>query len=200
MQQIFCPSCGTSLAPTAKFCGNCGNTVEAEKPATKPTTTEPVTAKTSTTEPVTPKPVSHTQPVTEPILKEAAISTLNLRPTSTEKLDPSSPEVVAVMKRYAGAYRIARLTDIAGHLLKAIAFFMGIGGLVIFGFGMKTEYLEKGFAAVIALLVAGVVFLIFFAAGVIVSAQGQNLKANLDSAVNSSPFLTNEQRAKVMSL
>ncbi|MEN3331248.1 MAG: zinc-ribbon domain [Blastocatellia bacterium] len=190
MQQIFCPSCGTSLAPTARFCGNCGTTVEAEKP----------TPKTSTTEPVTSKPVSHTQPVTEPIVKEAAISTLNLKATSTEKLDPSSSEVAAVMKRYQGAYRIARLTDIAGHLLKAMAFFMGIGALVIFGFGMKTDYLEKGFAAVIALLVAGIVFLVFFAVGVIVSAQGQNLKANLDSAVNCSPFLTNEQRAKVMSL
>ena len=190
MEQIFCPSCGTNLAPTARFCGNCGNTVEAEKPAPK----------TSTTEPVTPKPVSHTQPVTEPIIKEVVMSTLNPEATSTEKLDSASPEATAAMKRYQGAYRIAKLTDIAGHLLKAIGLFMGIGALVVFGFGIKTDYLEKGFAAVIALFVAGTVFLIFFAVGLIVSAQGQNLKANLDSAVNSSPFLTNEQRAKVMSL
>lgn len=192
MQEIFCPSCGTSLAPTAKFCGSCGNAVEAEKPVTK----------TSTTEPVTPRPVGNTQPVTEPAIEEAIISTMNLKATSTstEKLDPSSPETVAVMKRFQSAYRIARLTDIAGHLLKAIAVFMGIGTLVIFGFGIKTDYLEKGFAAIIALFFAGTVFLVFFAVGVIVSAQGQNLKANLDSAVNSSPFLGNEQRAKVMSL
>jgi DNA-directed RNA polymerase subunit M/transcription elongation factor TFIIS len=190
MQQIFCPSCGTNLAPTARFCGHCGNTVEAEKPVVK----------TSSTEPVTSKPVSHTQPVTEPIINEAAISTLNLKATSTEKLDPASPEAEAAMRRYQGAYRIARLTDIAGHLLKAVGLLMGISALVIVGFGVKTDYLEKGFVAVIALFFAGTVFLLFFAVGLMVSAQGQNLKANLDSAVNSSPFLTNEQRAKVMTL
>jgi hypothetical protein len=36
--------------------------------------------------------------------------------------------------------------------------------------------------------------------GILVSAQGQILKASLDNAVNGSPFLTNEHRAKVMSL
>ena len=190
MQQIFCPTCGTGLAPTAKFCGNCGNAVEAEKSAPQ----------TSDTEPVASRPISHTQPVTEPIMKEAAISTLNLKATSTERLDPSSPEAASAMKRYQGAYRIARLTDLAGHLLKATAIFMGVGALVIFGFGIKADYVEKGFTAVIALFVAGVVFLICFAVGLIVSAQGQSLKAHLDSAVNSSPFLTNEQRAKILSL
>jgi hypothetical protein len=40
----------------------------------------------------------------------------------------------------------------------------------------------------------------FYLLGVLVSAQGQILKASLDSAVNGSPFLTNEQRAKIMSL
>jgi len=205
MQQIFCPSCGTSLAPAAKFCGNCGNSLGIEKPAAKASSTEPVTPKPVShthpgTEPITPKPVNHTQPVTEPIIQEAAISTVNLKATSTEKLDPASPEAGAAIKRYQGAYQIARLTDIAGHLLKAGGLFMGIAALVVFGFGIKTDYLEKGFAAVIALFFAASVFLIFFAAGLVVSAQGQNLKATLDSAVNSSPFLTNEQRAKVMSL
>jgi hypothetical protein len=125
---------------------------------------------------------------------------VNLKVTSTEKLDPASPEAGAAIKRYQGAYQIARLTDIAGHLFKALGIFMGIAALVIVGFGVKTDYLEKGFAALVALCVAAGVFLLFFAVGLVVSAQGQNLKATLDSAVNSSPFLTNEQRAKVMSL
>lgn len=205
MQQIYCPSCGTSLAPAAKFCGHCGSFVEAEKPSAKATDTEPVVPKPVShtqpgTEPITPKPVNHTQPVTEPISQEAPLSTVNLKTTSTEKLDPSSPEAGAAIKRYQGAYQIARLTDIAGHLFKAGGVFMGIAALVIVGFGVKTDYLEKGFAAVIALFIAAGVFLVFFAVGLVVSAQGQNLKATLDSAVNSSPFLTNEQRAKVMSL
>jgi len=36
--------------------------------------------------------------------------------------------------------------------------------------------------------------------GVLISALGHILKANLDSAVHSSPFLTDEQRAAVMRL
>ena len=190
MQQIFCPLCGTGLAATARFCGSCGNAVETEKPAPK-----------ASTEPVASRPVSHTQPVTEPIVKEVA-STMNLNPASnsTEKLAPLSAAAASALKRYQSAYRMARLTDMAGHLFKAIGVLMGIGALVIFGFGVKTDYLEKGFAVLAALFVAGLVFLLFFAAGLILSAQGQSLKANLDSAVNSSPFLTDEQRARAMLL
>jgi hypothetical protein len=205
MQQIFCPSCGTSLAPAAKFCGHCGNSVEAGKPAAEASSTEPVAPKPGTqtkpgTEPVAAKPVNHTQPVTEPISQEAPLSTMNLKATSTEKLGPSSPEAGAVIKRYRSGYQLARLTDIAGHLFKAVGLFMGIATLVIVGFGVKADYLEKGFAAIVALFIAAGVFLIFFAVGMVVSAQGQSLKATLDGAVNSSPFLTDEQRAKVMSL
>ncbi|HKP10745.1 MAG TPA: zinc ribbon domain-containing protein [Blastocatellia bacterium] len=191
MQQVFCPSCGTGLAATAKFCGNCGNSIEAEQ----------AVVKTSSTEPVTPRPANNTQPVTEPIAKEVAISTMNLKaePTSTERLD-SAPRVAAAVKRYEGAYRVARLTDMAGHLLKAVAVFMAAGALVVFGFGVKADYLERGFAAIVALLAAGAAFLVFFAAGLVVSAQGQNLKANLDSAVHTSPLLTGEQKAKLLSL
>jgi hypothetical protein len=36
--------------------------------------------------------------------------------------------------------------------------------------------------------------------GIMVSAQGQTLKAALDCAVNSSPFLSDDQRAQIMSL
>jgi hypothetical protein len=77
---------------------------------------------------------------------------------------------------------------------------MGLGALLVFGFGIKTDYLEKGFAAMVALLVAGAAFLVFFAVGLMVSAQALNLRADLDSAVHSSPFLTAEQKARAMSL
>jgi hypothetical protein len=50
------------------------------------------------------------------------------------------------------------------------------------------------------LLIAGLWFALFFVLGIIVSAQGQILKANLDSAVNTSPFLTTQQKARVMDL
>jgi hypothetical protein len=42
--------------------------------------------------------------------------------------------------------------------------------------------------------------LLFYLLGVLVAAQGQTLLASLDSAVNSSPFLTNHQKAEILSL
>jgi hypothetical protein len=190
MQPIFCPICGMSLAATARFCGQCGYAVETEKPEVK----------TSNTDPVASRPVSHTQPVTEPIVNEVIASTTNLKATSTERLDPPSHWSAAALKRYEGAYRIARLTDWSGHLFKAVAVAMALGALLVFGFGIKTDYLERGFAIIVALLVAAAAFLVFFAVGLIVSAQALNLRANLDSAVHSSPFLNGEQKAKAMSL
>jgi hypothetical protein len=50
------------------------------------------------------------------------------------------------------------------------------------------------------LLAAGLWFALFFILGSLVSAQGQILKATLDGAVNTSPFLTDEQRAQMMRL
>src|SRR5690348_11244713 len=117
MQPIFCPTCGMSLAATAKFCGGCGNAIETEK----------ADVKTATTEPVATKPVNNTQPVTEPIVNEAITSTINLKVTSTEHLDPHAQWTAAAMKRYERAYRIARLTDWAGHLFKAVAVVVALG-------------------------------------------------------------------------
>jgi hypothetical protein len=42
--------------------------------------------------------------------------------------------------------------------------------------------------------------LLFYLLGVLVAAQGQILLASLDSAVNSSPLLTNDQKAEILSL
>jgi hypothetical protein len=50
--------------------------------------------------------------------------------------------------------------------------------------------------AVFGALVGG----LFFLLGVLISAQGQLLKAHADSAVHTSPFLNNEERAIAMSL
>ena len=61
--------------------------------------------------------------------------------------------------------------------------------------------MNEGIAIVGGLFFAAAVwFALFFVLGVLVSAQGQILRATLDSAVNSSPFLTNDQRASIMKL
>ncbi|MGZ5483341.1 MAG: hypothetical protein ACXWID_15320 [Pyrinomonadaceae bacterium] len=62
---------------------------------------------------------------------------------------------------------------------QAVAFFICVAIGVIFG-----------------ALIGG----LFFLLGVLISAQGQLLMAHADSAVHTSPFLTDEERASAMSL
>jgi hypothetical protein len=57
-----------------------------------------------------------------------------------------------------------------------------------------------GIALGAGLLISGLWFALFFVLGTIVSAQGQILKANIDCAVNTAPFLTSQQKARVMGL
>jgi hypothetical protein len=53
---------------------------------------------------------------------------------------------------------------------------------------------------IVGVLYGGIVFLFFYVVGVIVSAQGQILKAGLDTSVHTSPFVSNDDKAKIMSL
>ncbi|MEK6304553.1 MAG: hypothetical protein AABO41_28025 [Acidobacteriota bacterium] len=98
-------------------------------------------------------------------------------------------EATALMTRYRDAYLVARATATIGKVIK------GIGILVVaLGLGSAGQYL--GGIGLLVALVGG----LLYCAGVLVGAQGQVLLASLDTAVNSSPFLTNEDRARAMSL
>lgn len=110
-------------------------------------------------------------------------------------------EVRALMSRYWDAYVVARVTVGLGEIIKAVAVVLAvlivlatllIAGQVGGGGGVVTFLL----GVISAAFVGGQFYLL----GLIVMAQGQILKASLDSAVNSSPFLQNEHRAKIMSL
>ena len=129
---------------------------------------------------------------------------INQAPTNAGE----SSEAKSLKKRYKDAYRVARTTTGIGLMIKGVGALLGI--LIFFGaFALAANQrnvygVRGGEAELIALIVAGIfggtVWLIFFIWGVLVSAQGQILKASLDGAVNGSPFLTNEQRARIMSL
>ena len=68
-------------------------------------------------------------------------------------------------------------------------------GLLIF-FGVNETLKSPGGGFLLGLIVAA----LFFVVGIIVAAQGQLLKATLDTALHSSPFLTDDLRASIMSL
>jgi hypothetical protein len=104
----------------------------------------------------------------------------------------------AVMNRYADAYRVANVITGLGRTIKIIALIVGV---FIFLVGTRASSGMFGEAsAVFGLLSGAVVAGIGFVLGTLLSAQGQVLKATLDAAVNSSPFLQNEQRAELMRL
>jgi hypothetical protein len=100
----------------------------------------------------------------------------------------------ALTKRYADAYLHARTVTGFGDTVKLIA--MGIAGLIVFG-GIAAGSGYVFFACFISAAVTGTAL---YFLGVAIACQGQIALATLDSAVNSSPFLEDAQKAKIMSL
>jgi len=111
---------------------------------------------------------------------------------------------VNVALRYKTGYRNAQVAETMGLVLKifgcVIAFLLFTLMMSITGssFGAPSR-IETTFLlfALLSSIMSGAMF---FALGVIVSALGQQLKANLDAAVNSSPFLDVPAKARAMSL
>ena len=96
--------------------------------------------------------------------------------------------------RYLDAYRAARLTCGFGTLIKVMGIILGV--LIFF----SSSEIGGSSGAVGGLVVGGAIGLLSFCFGLMVSALGQILKAALDSAVNSSPFLTHAEQATIMSM
>jgi hypothetical protein len=116
---------------------------------------------------------------------------------------PEFNDSTAAIKRYRDGYRAAEAVVSFGQIVKLGGIFAGgvvfVGGLVEFILNPAEHH---GFAVVFALLIACAVSLILIsqALGTGLRSLGQLLKAALDSDVNSSPFLSNAQRARAMSL
>lgn len=116
---------------------------------------------------------------------------------------PESSDSTGVIKRYQDAYRRAEATVTFGESVRLGGILLGgaavVGSLVELLLNPAERY---GFPVVFAWLIAGVVLLVLISQilGKAVQGQGELLKAALDSGVNSSPFLSNAQRAKLMSL
>lgn len=115
---------------------------------------------------------------------------------SAMRLSPAESRVVGaadLSNRYRDAYSVARVTIGAGNGVKVIGFIIGTV-LAIMSFGAEGSFV---FLGLMAALVAGV---FVYVAGVMISAQGQILLATLDSAVNTSPLLDNEQKAQILTV
>jgi hypothetical protein len=110
-----------------------------------------------------------------------------------------------ILNRYRDAYLVSRAQVGIGNLIKTgsallVIITVPIGLYLASNSGSNRDGgIGLGFGIIIVLLglLGGALLYLF---GILISAQGQILKASLDSAVNGSPFLTNEERMKIMSL
>jgi hypothetical protein len=121
--------------------------------------------------------------------------------TAVTAIDTQSNNSTAAIRRYQDGYRVADAVVIFGQTVKLGGIFVGgvvfVAGLVEFILN-PTEH--HGFAVIFASLIAGAVLLILISQILAMGlrGEGQLLKAALDSDVNSSPFLSNPQRARAM--
>lgn len=116
---------------------------------------------------------------------------------------PESSDATAAIKRYQHEYQAAetvvtfsRTVRLGGIFLAGVVF---MAGLVEFILNSREHV---GFPLIFVLLVACAVWLALVSqiVGMGLRGEGQLLRAALDSDVNSSPFLSNTQRALAMSL
>jgi hypothetical protein len=117
--------------------------------------------------------------------------------------DFASIDSTAAIKRYQDGYRAAEAVVIFGKTVRLGGIFTGgvifVGGLVEF---ILNPAEHSGFPVVFASLIGCAFLQILISQAVAMGLRGQGnlLQATLDSDVNSSPFLTNPQRAQAMSL
>lgn len=98
-------------------------------------------------------------------------------------------------RRYRDAYIVASTTVGAGSTIKTIG--AVLGALVALLSLSLSSF--SGTLALLGVLLGVVVGAVFFMFGVLVSAQGQVLRATLDSAVYSCPLLNDDQKAQIAS-
>lgn len=103
-----------------------------------------------------------------------------------------------ILARYRDAYRVAAALVGMGDVIKiigaALAVLIAVGSLSSAGDFFGAAVVLSGF------FMAAVIGILFWVAGVIVSAQGQVLRATLDNTVGHSPYMCSSERLKAMGL
>ncbi|HXU29306.1 MAG TPA: hypothetical protein VN851_01910 [Thermoanaerobaculia bacterium] len=102
---------------------------------------------------------------------------------------------MSLQNRYTDAYLVARAVNGTGQTVKFVGYVVA-ALLTLIGFVAANQFGAVGVFA--GLLLGGLTALPFYALGVLVSAQGQILMANLDTAVNSSPLLSQDEIRNIL--
>lgn len=182
-----CPVCQKQVEPDNRFCPGCSYNFDELLPA--PTSDE------QKSETAAPEIIS-----SAPLYQPAAYA-----PPTT---------VAALKKRYRDGYRVARTIVAFGNFWKALGVIFGV---ILAGIGFtagaatQQTVSQNSFGYADGSGVAAYLIFVFVSSGVLVAASfwifgvlvaavGQMKRALIDSAVNTSPFLSNADRADIMSL
>jgi hypothetical protein len=122
-------------------------------------------------------------------------------PTIQPRVDEYSRRLA---RRYEDGYRMGRAIIVAGRLIKIGALAAGLAVVVAATAAADSVGAFRGNSGILALLLAvlaGAFSCLFtWACGAAIGAIGQQAIATLDTALNTSPFLDNEQRSAIMNL
>jgi len=126
---------------------------------------------------------------------------------TTSSSSPMVSQYSSLASRYNDAYTMARFQTKLGEIIKSISILIGILVALVSGLFMLFGMNESSFGPNLGKAIGGFGIVIGVAGGfvgwilgVMISSLGQLLKAHLDTAVNTSPFLGNDDRARIMSL
>jgi len=121
---------------------------------------------------------------------------------------PQRPEIIESRNasyRYEDAYMHAHGVVQAGHLIQTVGWTLGafiFCGAISAAHTVLTPLTPIADWLRPAGLAIGAIIAVFFfwLVGELLCVRGEDMEATLDAAVNSSPFLSDEQRARVMGL
>jgi cbb3-type cytochrome oxidase subunit 3 len=132
-------------------------------------------------------------------------------PASATSGTDISQHSARALSRYEKGYRVAKAVIGLGQLCKAVGVFVGIVVIFFAVLGSQTvmrpnpslvgvvNYQAQGNLYLISAIFFGLVIaFIGWVIGVLVGAYGHHLKAALDEAANTSPFLSDAQRIQLM--
>jgi hypothetical protein len=101
-----------------------------------------------------------------------------------------------VRHRYDDAYSAARSIVATGDIIKVLGIVAGVLVAVV-GFVLRTKF---GVGAVVGSVILGAMAgSVIYGFGLLIAAQGQVLYAALDTAVHTSPLMTVEHKAAIIS-
>jgi DNA-directed RNA polymerase subunit RPC12/RpoP len=185
-----CPHCGQKILKKAKVCKHCGRDVE-------PMVTDGAPAKALAGPPAAQPQASRATaaPARSPVTGgEPQFRLLS------DELKGGAPARKMPSDRYSDAYAVANAIISTGTAVKVIGvLFAVVGSVAVVAYSREAAPFF-GSLWVFELLLCAVVGFGFWIAGVFITAQGQLLRALLDTAVNTSPLFSNSDKERIMGI